>query len=71
MEIMHGTGVVRFFFAINNEEKEKIADFHIDIPNGGAGVHAMIEEAHRRMNDVLRQWLYMNEVMRQSYEPKV
>jgi hypothetical protein len=69
MEIMHGQGTVRFFFGIYDDNQQKIADFPIDLPVTGdrPGVTPLIAEAHRRMNDILRQWLYMNDAMFQSY----
>jgi hypothetical protein len=69
LEILHGEHKTRFSFGIYDEQQVWVADFKIDIPTGAAdGVAAMIAEAHRRMTDVLRQWLYMTDVMRGSYE---
>ncbi|MCP3459627.1 hypothetical protein [Bradyrhizobium sp. CCGUVB23] len=70
MEILHDEGMVRFFFAFTDENKQKIADYPIDLPLSEAkngGFNAMIAEAHRCMNDNLRQWLYVNDTVYRAY----
>lgn len=56
-------------FDIYNEERKFVASFEIETgPTGRGSVDGMIAEAHRRMVDVLRQWLHLTEEMRQAYE---
>lgn len=69
MEVAHNRRGAVFKFGIYGEDKNWIANFDVFVetpPNGG--VQQMIAGAHRQMSDVLRQWLYMTDVLRQSYE---
>ncbi|MDH2382948.1 hypothetical protein [Bradyrhizobium sp. CER78] len=69
MEILHGHQAARFMFGIYSESGQWLANFPIDIAiPGQGGLQEMFAEAHRAMTNILRQWLYMNDVMRQSYE---
>lgn len=56
-------------FDIYDEKKEFVGTFSIDVgPEDRGSVDEQIAEAHRRMVDALRQWLYITDKMRQAYE---
>jgi hypothetical protein len=57
-------------FGIYNEDGQFLANFVIPVlPTERDGsVDALIAGAHRQMCDVLRQWLYMTDRIRQAYE---
>jgi hypothetical protein len=70
MKVLHdGERGSLFRFGICTEKGVGLADFEVFVeipPNGG--VSQMIADAHRHMGDVLRQWLYVIDKRRQSYE---
>src|SRR4051794_7918653 len=68
LEILHEEKKARFSFGIYDEQQVWVANFKIDVPTGADGVAAMISEAHHRMTDVLRQWLYSMDMMAEAYE---
>ena len=71
LDILHGEHKTRFSFGIYDEHQVRIADFPIEVSAGTDGVAAMIAEAHRRMTDVLRHWLYWMDEMREAYEAQI
>lgn len=70
-EILHGLGTVRITFGIYEDNDRRISHYVFDLPLGGhsGGANGLIAEAHRQMSDVLRQWLYRTDKVRQAYEP--
>jgi hypothetical protein len=70
MQVLHGTGAVAVRFGIYGEDQNWIGNFVVMVDNpNNSGVPAMIAQAHRQMSDVLRQWLFRTDMMRQAYEP--
>ena len=65
-----GRGGIQARFNISDEDQNYIGTFAIDVlPRGSEGTSdAMIADAYRKMSDVLRQWLYSADKMRQVYE---
>jgi hypothetical protein len=69
-EVVHGAGGANVKFGIYDEDAHWLADFVIFVSTdeGSGSVAGVIARAHRQMTDVLRQWLYMTDMLRQSYE---
>ena len=56
-------------FDMFDEDRHRIGTFEIETPPAdGGSVDRMIGDAHRRMTDILRQWLYTTDKLRQHYE---
>lgn len=64
-------GGATIVFTLYDEDQIEIGEFDIAVAprRGGKGtVDEMIARAHRKMTDVLRQWIYMTDKVRQIYE---
>lgn len=58
-------------FTLFDEEGKIVGEFPIDVaPQPEGTIDAMIAAAHRKMCDVLRQWLLVTDKMVQSYSGK-
>jgi hypothetical protein len=59
-------------FAFYNENRDHVADFsvHVD-PEKGQKVDELVAEGHRRMTNILRQWLQQVDQARQSFEGEI
>lgn len=70
-DVLEG-GAVLVRFAMCDEDRNYLATFNVPVSPlaEGGTIDALVAEAHRRMCDVLRQWLYMTDVMRQAYEKR-
>jgi hypothetical protein len=56
-------------FEMIDKDGEPTGDLVVEVgPQPVATIDAMIAEAHRRLCDVLRQWLYETDQLRQAYE---
>jgi hypothetical protein len=68
---IEGTGGGTFRFNITDENQNYLATFEVCVgvqPEGT--IDAMMIEAHRRMRDVLRQWLHGVHVMHKHYSER-
>ena len=64
-----GSAHVRFGLYDENELLIGVISIEVEATVHGT-LDALVAEAHRHMCDVLRQWLYRTDVMRQAYEKR-
>lgn len=56
-------------FEMTDEDGSPIGEIVVTVDGASAGsVDAMIVEAHRKVSDILRQWLYVTDKRRAAYE---
>jgi hypothetical protein len=68
---VHQEGGADVHFGLYDEDENHLADFVIYVePTDDGSIDRLVAEAHRRMCDVLRQWLYMTDKMRQAHEER-
>jgi hypothetical protein len=66
---IHEEGGADVHFSLYDDDENHLTDFVIYVePAEYASMDRLVAEAHRRMCDVLRQWLYVTDKMRQHYE---
>jgi len=71
LEKTTGESDVRLKFGFFDEDHDHVGSFWVDVaPQPEGTLDAMVAEGHRRMVDVLRQWLYEMDNMRKAYDAK-
>lgn len=70
LEINHGDKSVRVTFGVYDDQQARLTELFVDVPIADypGGANGLIAHAHARMTDILRQWLYMTDKIRQGYE---
>lgn len=69
MEALGGSGAS---FTFNITEKGQYrASLSVDVGPTGNGLNGMMAVAHKEVNDILRQLLYINHTMTKHYEKSV
>jgi len=68
---VHDEGGADVLFSLYDDDENHLADYVIYVePAEYDSIDGLIAEAHKRMCDVLRQWLFVTDKMRQRYEKK-
>lgn len=55
-------------FDIKDEKGSLVGTLHIDVGDAGQNTAGVVADSYRQLTDMLRQWLYETDVMRQHYE---
>ena len=68
LDALPGRNGARIRFDIFDEGQSYVATFSFDIgPRPEGTIDALVAEGHRKMRDVLRQWLHGVDMMHQAY----
>lgn len=68
---VHDEGGADVYFSLYDDDENHLADYVIYLePAEYGSIDSLVAEAHKRMCDVLRQWLYVTDKMRQHYEKR-
>jgi hypothetical protein len=63
-------GGANFRFRITDEQQQYVSTYMIHVPAQNKSMDHMLAEAHRRLRDVLRQWLHMTNVIHRHHEKR-
>jgi len=68
LDTISGKNGARVKFDIFDEDEEYVATFAFDVgPQPEETIDSIVAEAHRRMRDMIRQWLHDVDVMHRHY----
>ena len=68
LDAIRGMNGARIRFDIFDEDQAYVATFAFDVgPQSEGAIDALVAEGHRKMRDILRQWLHGVDMMHQAY----